>query len=464
MQATSYDLLVVGSGPGGYVAAIRAAQLGLRTCLVERDQLGGICLNWGCIPTKSLLRSSDVLRTVRNASQFGVNVLSPTVDFASMIARSRSIASQLNKGVAHLMRKNAITVLSGHARLKGRGQVEVSGDGADSTVLKAKHIVLATGARPRALPGLNFDRDTVWSYRDALDPPLVPKRLLIVGGGAIGIEFASFYRSIGVDVTVVEKAGNVLPLEDNDISAHLATSLLRDGIKVHTKTAIARAERMGGEWAVQLEDSSGGGLNADVILVAAGIVGNVESLGLDETSVRVENTHIVVDAFGKTAEAGVYAIGDVAGPPWLAHKASHEGIICVENIAGLDPHPLDPQRVVSCTYAHPQVASVGLTEAVAKAAGFSLKTGKFPFAGNGKALAMGANSGFVKVVFDADSGELLGAHMVGDEVTEMINGFAIAQTLETTEADFFSTILPHPTMSEAMYEAVLAAYGRAIHV
>lgn len=468
MTQETFDLLVIGGGPGGYVAAIRAAQLGLKTALVEKAQLGGVCLNWGCIPTKALLRSADVLRLVRGAAQFGVKAAEPQADLAAMVARSRAVAAQLNKGVTHLMKKNGVKVFTGHARLQGAGAVSVTGADGAAQVLRAKHIVLATGARARQLPQLPGDGKTVWTYREALTPPALPKRLLIVGAGAIGIEFASFYRAVGAEVTVVEMAPRILPLEDEDISAQVAASLKQDGIQVHTQVALEQATRAGDAWQLTLRQQGGPQgtlqLQADVVLVAAGIVGNVEDLGLDKTRVQVEKTHIVTDAQCRTAELGVYAIGDVAGPPWLAHKASHEGVMCVEHIAGLHPHALDPRRVPACTYSHPQVASVGLTEAQARAAGHKVKVGKFPFGANGKAIAMGATAGFAKVVFDEGSGELLGAHMVGEEVTEMIQGFAIAQTLETTEADLMATIIPHPTMSESMHEAVLAAYGRALHI
>jgi len=467
MSEHTFDLLVIGGGPGGYVAAIRAAQLGMKTALVEKAQLGGVCLNWGCIPTKALLRSADVLRMVRGAAQFGVKAQPPEADLPAMVARSRAVAAQLNKGVTGLLKKNGVQVFTGHARLQGGGTVAVTGEGGATQVLRAAHIVLATGARARQLPQLPADGQSVWTYREALTPPACPKRLLIVGAGAIGIEFASFYRAVGAEVTVVEMAPRVLPLEDEEISTQVAASLQKDGIQVHTQVALEQATRVGGAWQLTLRPQGGGSAlqaQADVVLVAAGIVGNVEDLGLEKTRVQVEKTHIVTDAQCRTAEPGVYAIGDVAGPPWLAHKASHEGVLCVEHIAGLHPHALDPHRVPACTYSHPQVASVGWTEAQARAAGRAVKVGKFPFSANGKAIAMGETKGFAKVVFDAASGELLGAHMVGEEVTEMIQGFAIAQSLETTEAELMATIVPHPTVSESMHEAVLAAYGRALHI
>jgi len=462
----SFDMIVVGGGPGGYVAAIRAAQLGMKTALVEKAQLGGICLNWGCIPTKALLRSADVLRLVRDAAAYGIKVAAPAADLPAMVARSRAVAAQLNKGVTGLMKKNGVTVLAGHGRLAGKGRLDIAAPDGRTRTVSSAHIVLATGARARQLPALPADGKTVWSYREALAPPALPRRMLIVGAGAIGIEFASFYHAVGAHVTVIEMADRILPVEDADISAQVAGSLARDGIVLHTSTGIARAERTGAGWTVTLQGGKpdGAKIEADVVLVAAGIVGNVEGIGLENTAVKVEKTHIVTDGFGRTAEPGVYAIGDVAGPPWLAHKASHEGVICVEHIAGLQPHALDPARIPACTYSHPQVASVGLTEAQARARGHQIRVGKFPFAANGKAIALGSTGGLVKVVFDEGSGELLGAHMVGDEVTEMIQGYAIAQTLETTEADLMAAVLPHPTMSEAMHEAVLAAYGRALHI
>jgi len=464
MTTQNFDVVIIGGGPGGYVAAIRSAQLGMSTALVEKAELGGVCLNWGCIPTKALLRSADVMRHIKDAGQFGIQVAAPVADVPAMIARSRSIAAQLNKGVIHLMKKNKITVLKGHARLTGKGGLTLQHGDGTGTHLLAKNIVIATGARPRVLAGFEPDGKSVWTYRDALNPPSVPKRLLIIGAGAIGIEFACFYRTIGSEVTVVDMAERILPVEDEDISAQVASSMQRDGIAIHTGVAIKSSAKVGSGWRVQLQGKTTLALDVDVVLVAAGIVGNVEDLGLEHTGVKVEKSHIVTDAQTRTAEHGVFAVGDVAGPPWLAHKASHEGIICIEHIAGLHPHALGPERIPSCTYSHPQVASVGLTEVRARADGRKIKVGKFPFAANGKAIAMGATTGFTKVIFDEATGELLGAHMVGDEVTEMIQGFAIAQTLETTEGDLMSTVFPHPTQSETMHEAVLAAYGQALHI
>lgn len=463
MTTHSFDLMVIGGGPGGYVAAIRAAQLGMRTAVVEKDALGGICLNWGCIPTKALLRSADVLRLARDAARFGVRIADASADVPAMVARSRAVASQLNKGVAHLLKKHSITVLRGHGSLAGRGKLKVRGaDG--NTSLSAGHIILATGARARELPMFPSTDNTVWSYREALTPPTIPRRLLIIGAGAIGIEFASFYQAIGAQVTVVEMAERILPIEDAEISSQVAHHLKQDGINLHTGVSIKSAEKSSNGWSVTLNGNSPVRVEADVVLVAAGIVGNVEGLGLESTTVRVENTHILTDGFGATDEPSVYAIGDVAGPPWLAHKASHEGVICVEKIAGLHPDPLEAQRIPACTYSHPQVASVGLTEAQALTAGYQVRVGKFPFSANGKAIAMGTTEGLVKTIFDAKTGELLGAHMVGSEVTEMIHGFGIAQGLETTESELIHAVLPHPTMSESIHEAVLVAYDRALHI
>ena len=462
MSDTPFDVIVVGGGPGGYVAAIRASQLGLRTALVEKAHLGGICLNWGCIPTKALLRSADVLRLIRNAKGFGINVGQASPDLEAIVKRSRDVAGQLQRGVSGLMKKHRIQVFNGHARLARPQRVNVTGEQGEQC-LSAPHIILATGARARVLPGMEPDGQHFWTYREALVPQSIPKRLVIIGAGAIGIEFASFYHALGAQVSVVEMAERILPVEDQDISAHVAQSLTREGIHLYTGCAVKSSRVQQGSVQVQLQGKQQETLQADVVLVAAGIVGNVEDLGLEGTRVKVERSHVQVDEYCRTGEPGVYAIGDLAGAPWLAHKASHEAVICVEKIAGLNPHPLHPLSVPACTYSHPQVASVGYTEAQARSAGKVLRVGKFPFVANGKAIAMGATEGFVKVVFDADSGELLGAHMVGEEVTEMIQGYVIARGLETTEAELIDSILPHPTMSEAMHEAVLAAYERVLH-
>ena len=469
MTLANYDLVVVGGGPGGYVAAIRAAQLGLKTALVEKAQLGGVCLNWGCIPTKALLRSADILRLVKDAGRFGVQVAAPQIDLATMVKRSREVAGQLQSGVTYLMKKNKVTVIAGHARLAGGGKLNVTtADGVSA--LSAKRIILATGARARPLPGLTPDGESVWSYREALMPKRVPKHLVVIGAGAIGIEFASFYHALGAKVSVVEMAERVLPVEDEDISRHVGDALRKQGMQLYLGSRLTSSSKRssgggsGAEWTLQLDGQHKESLTADVVLTAAGIVGNVEELGLEATAVKIDRSHIVTDAYGATGEPGVYAIGDVAGAPWLAHKASHEAVICVEKIAGLNPHTLDVTKIPACTYSHPQVASVGLTEAQAKAGGRKVRVGKFPLAVNGKAIALGATGGFAKVVFDDASGELLGAHMVGEEVTEMIQGYTIARELESTEAELMETVFPHPTVSESMHEAVLAAYDRALHI
>ena len=461
-RESEYDVAVVGAGPGGYVAAIRAAQLGLRTAIVEREQLGGVCLNWGCIPTKALLRSADVLRLARRASEFGVSLQNPSADLPAMVKRSRSVATQLQRGVAHLMKKNGVATLQGTARLDGPGGLKVqTADGA--TALQARHIVLATGARARQLPGLESDGRRVWTYREALTPSFLPRRLLVVGAGAIGVEFACFYQALGSRVTLVDMAERVLPAEDDEISAAVLHALKGQGMAVHTGTGIAASRWQDDHWQVHL-DGHDNPVQADVILVAAGIVGNTEGLCLESTAVRVDRGHICTDAWGATDQPGVYAIGDVAAAPWLAHKASHEAVICIEKLAGLNPEPLDADRIPACTYGYPQVAHVGLTEARARERGYKVRVGRFPFAANGKAIALGATEGFTKVVFDDATGELLGAHMVGDEVTEMIQGYGVAMGLETTEHELMHTVFAHPTMSEAMHEAVLAAYGRALHI
>ena len=462
MSDNTFDVIVVGGGPGGYVAAIRASQLGLRTALVEKAHLGGICLNWGCIPTKALLRSADVLRLIRNAKGFGIDVGQAKPDLEAIVKRSRDVAAQLQRGVSGLMKKHRVQVFNGHGRLNGPQRLSVTGEQGEQQ-LSAAHIILATGARARVLPGMEPDGQHFWTYREALVPKSIPKRLVIIGGGAIGIEFASFYHALGAHVSVVEMAERILPVEDQDISAHVAQSLTREGINLYTGCAVKSSHVQQGSVEVQLQGKRQETLQADVVLVAAGIVGNVEDLGLEGTRVKVERSHVQVDEYCRTDEPGVYAIGDLAGAPWLAHKASHEAVICVEKIAGKPPHPFNPLSVPACTYSNPQVASVGYTEAQARAAGKAINVGKFPFVANGKAIAMGATEGFVKVIFDADSGELLGAHMVGEEVTEMIQGYVIARGLETTEAELIDSILPHPTMSEAMHEAVLAAYERALH-
>ena len=463
MPDTSFDLIVVGGGPGGYVAAIRAAQLGLSTALVEREHLGGICLNWGCIPTKALLRSADILREMKHAESYGLSAGAISFDLAKIVARSRAVAAQLQAGVKHLLKKNKVTVFDGHAKLAGPGTVSVN-DG--KTVLKARHIILATGARARVVPGLEPDGTLVWTYKDALVPTSMPKSLLVIGSGAIGIEFASFFNALGADVTVVEVMDRVLPVEDDEISALARKSFEKQGMTIITGATVKGLKKSASNVSVTVE--AGGKAQeivVDRVISAVGIVGNVEDIGLEGTKVVVEKTHVVTDKWCTTGEPGVYAIGDLAGPPWLAHKASHEAVICVEKIAGLTHvEPLDLRSIPGCTYCHPQVASVGLTEAKAKEKGYEVKIGRFPFLANGKAIALGDTEGLVKTVFDAKTGELLGAHMIGAEVTELIQGYTLAKTLETTEAELMHSVFPHPTLSEMMHEAALDAYGRAIHI
>jgi len=466
MADNSFDIIVVGGGPGGYVTAIRAAQLGLKTACVEREHLGGICLNWGCIPTKALLRSAEVGHLLQHADAYGFSASNVTFDLKKVVERSRKVANQLSNGVKHLLKKNKVEVFDGHGRLNGPGKLKVEKDGKPVADLTAKHIILATGARARALPGLEPDGKLIWTYKEAMIPPTMPKSLLVVGSGAIGIEFASFYRTLGADVTVVEVLDRVLPVEDAEISAFAKKAFEKQGMKILT-SATVKALKKGADNVTATVEAGGKSqdITVDRVVLAIGIIGNVENLGLEGTKVKVEKTHVVVDGYGATGEPGVYAIGDLAGPPWLAHKASHEGVICIEKIAGVKGvHPLAVGNIPGCTYCMPQVASVGLTEQAAKDKGYEVKVGKFPFIGNGKAIALGEPEGLVKTVFDAKTGELLGAHMIGAEVTELIQGYTIAKTMETTEAELMHTIFPHPTLSEMMHEAVLAAYGRVIHM
>jgi len=465
MPETEFDLIVLGGGPGGYVAAIRSAQLGLKTALVEREHLGGICLNWGCIPTKALLRSSEINHLLHHLPEFGFSAENIRYDLAAVVKRSRAVAKQLSSGVAHLLRKNKVTVFDGSGKLAGAGKLAVEKAGSAVTMLAAKHIVLATGARARELPGLEADGRLIWTYKQAMVPTALPKRLLVIGSGAIGIEFASFYRSMGADVTVVEVLDRILPVEDAEISAFAHKAFEKQGMKILVGAKVTAAKKSAESVTVTLETGTKKTeIVVDRVISAVGIVGNVEDLGLAEAGVRVEKTHVVVDEFCRTGVPGLYAIGDLVGPPWLAHKASHEGVVCVEKIAGLaDVHPLDVTNIPGCTYCRPQIASVGLTEAKAKEAGHELRVGHFPFIGNGKAIALGEPEGMVKTVFDAKTGALLGAHMIGAEVTEMIQGYVLARTLEATEAELMHTVFPHPTISETMHEAVLDAYGRAIH-
>ena len=464
MPDTSFDLIVLGGGPGGYVAAIRGAQLGMKTAVVEREHLGGICLNWGCIPTKALLRSSEINHLLGHLPEYGFAPVAAKFDLAAVVKRSRGVAKQLSSGVAHLLRKNKVTVFDGAGRLAGKNTLAVSKDGKPVATLTAPHIILATGARARQLPGIEADGKLIWTYKEAMIPPVMPKSLLVIGSGAIGIEFASFYRNMGAEVTVVEVLDRILPVEDAEISAFAHKAFAGQGMKLLTGAAVRSVAKGADTVAVTVEAAGKTQtITVDRVISAVGIVGNVEGIGIEGTGVKVDRTHVVIDGYGRTGEAGVYAIGDLAGPPWLAHKASHEGVICVEAIAGLHPHPMDITNIPGCTYCRPQVASVGLTEARAKEAGHEVKVGRFPFIGNGKAIALGEPEGMIKTVFDAKTGELLGAHMVGAEVTEMIQGYTIARTLESTEAELMHTVFPHPTISEAMHEAVLDAYGRAIH-
>jgi dihydrolipoamide dehydrogenase len=467
MSERSFDLVIVGGGPGGYVAAIRARQLGLSTALVEREQLGGVCLNWGCIPTKALLRASELMHWLGEAKAFGLEVGPVRIDLDKMVARSRKVAKRLSAGVRHLMKKNGVEVVEGSGRLAGAGLLEVTRDGETVASLRAPHIVLATGARARTLPGLEPYGDRIWTYREAMVPEQLPASLLVVGAGAIGIEFASFYRDLGVEVRVVEQLPRILPAEDEEISAFAQRAFERQGIEIHTGATLSDVSPGPAGVTARIEGQEGEALEveAERLILAVGITGNVEDLGLEQTRARIEKGHIVTDGWGATEEPGLHAIGDVAGPPYLAHKANHEGIACVEHIAGFaGAHPLDPASIPACTYSRPQIASVGLTEQAAQEAGRELRIGRFPFQGNGKALAYGEGEGLVKTIFDAESGALLGAHMAGAEVTEMIQGYAIARTLETTEVELMRTVFPHPTISETMHESVLAAFGRALHI
>ena len=467
MADPSFDVVIVGSGPGGYVAAIRASQLGLKTAVVERERLGGICLNWGCIPTKALLRVSELRHTLDRLGDFGITVSDISVDIGKVVARSRKVADQLSRGVDYLMKKNGIAVVRGQGRLAGPGTLQVTREDGAAETLRARHIVLATGARARVLPGLEPDGERIWTYKEAMVPAAQPQSLLVIGAGAIGMEFASFYADLGSAVTVVELLPRILPVEDEDISAAARKAFESQGMTIHTGARVSGLAVDGEAVAAAIETADGGTEEAtfERAILAAGIVGNVEDLGLEGTGVVVEKGHIRTDPWMATGEPGVYAIGDVTGPPWLAHKASHEGVLCVEKIAGVDGvRPLDTSRVPACTYCRPQVASVGLTEAAAIEAGHTVRVGRFPFIGNGKAIALGEPEGLVKTVFDDTTGELLGAHMIGTEVTELIQGYTVARTLECTEAELAETIFPHPTLSEAMHESVLDAYGRVLHI
>ncbi len=467
MADTNFDVIVVGGGPGGYVTAIRAAQLKMKVAVVEKAELGGICLNWGCIPTKALLRTSEIYHYMQHPEAYGLIAKDVGFDLAKVVARSRAVSKQLNKGVGHLLKKNKVTVIDGAAKLNGPGKLEVGKDGKKIGDYSAKHIILATGARPRALPGIEPDKELIWTYFEAMVPAAMPKSLLVIGSGAIGIEFASFYRTMGAEVTVVEVLPQILPVEDEEIAKLAHKQFTKQGMTIMTGAKVTGVKKNAGSVTASIEDAKGKAseIKVDRVISAVGVQGNIEDIGLETTKVKTDRGCIVVDEYGRTAEPGIYAIGDVAGPPMLAHKAEHEGVICIEKIAGLnDVHPMNKGQIPGCTYCHPQVASVGLTEAKAKAAGHEVKVGRFPFIGNGKAIALGEPEGLIKTVFDAKTGQLLGAHMVGAEVTELIQGYVVAMGLETTEAELMHTVFPHPTLSEMMHESVLDAYGRVIHM
>ena len=463
-MADTYDLVVLGSGPGGYVAAIRAAQLGLKTAIVERELLGGICLNWGCIPTKALLRSSEIYHYMQHAKDYGLAAEKISADIDAVVKRSRGVAKQLNQGVTHLMKKNKITVVEGAGTITGKGKLTVEKDG-KKTELAAKDIIIATGARARELPFAKADGERIWTYRHAMTPKEMPTKLLVIGSGAIGVEFASFYSDMGAEVTIVEMLDRIVPVEDAEISDFMTKALTKQGLKIITKAGVEKLETSAKsvKATIKLADGKTETNEYSHVIVAVGIVPNTENIGLEALGVKTTRGHIDTDGACRTNVAGLWAIGDVTAPPWLAHKASHEGVIAAEAIAGGHPHAMDTRNIPGCTYSRPQIASVGLTEAKAKEAGYEVKVGKFPFIGNGKAIALGETDGFVKTVFDAKTGELLGAHMIGAEVTELIQGYTVGKTAELVETDFIQTVFPHPTLSEMMHESVLDAYGRAIH-
>ncbi|WP_029065424.1 dihydrolipoyl dehydrogenase [Labrenzia sp. DG1229] len=480
MADTNYDVIIIGSGPGGYVTAIRAAQLGLKTAIVEREHMGGICLNWGCIPTKALLRSAEIYHYMQHAKDYGLSAEKISFDPAAVVKRSRGVSGQLNAGIGFLMKKNKVDVIWGEGKVSKVGEVTVSktskkamepqhpapkgtkGEG----VYKAKHIIVATGARPRVIPGIEPDGKDIWTYFEAMVPPAMPKSLIVMGSGAIGIEFASFYKTMGADVTVIEMMPTIMPVEDPEISAIAKKQMEKQGLKFLLEAKVSQVKKAanGVTATVETKDGKKQELTADKLISAVGVVGNIENLGLEELGVNTDRGCVVIDGYGRTSVPGIYAIGDVAGPPMLAHKAEHEGVICVEKIAGKDVHAMDKSMIPGCTYCHPQVASVGLTEPKAKEAGYDIKVGRFPFIGNGKAIALGEPEGLVKTIFDAKTGQLLGAHMVGTEVTELIQGYVVAMNLETTEEDLMHTVFPHPTLSEMMKESVLDAYGRALNM
>jgi dihydrolipoamide dehydrogenase len=471
-MANSYDIIVIGSGPGGYVAAIRASQLGLKVAVVEKSYIGGVCPNWGCIPTKALLRSAEIFHNMQHAKEYGLSAKEVTFDIAAIVKRSRGIAGQLSQGVGFLLKKNKVDVIWGAAKLAGRGRVSVApADNPPKGALgpgdySAKHIIIATGARPRELPGLEPDKKLVWTYFEAMVPPEMPESLLVVGSGAIGIEFASFFRTLGAEVTVVEIVPQILPVEDHEIAAHARKRFEKQGIKILTEAKVTKLDKGRNDVTatVALKDGKTETLKIDRVISAVGVVGNIEGLGLEQLGVKTDRGLVVADPYGRTNVEGVYAIGDVAGPPMLAHKAEHEGVVCVEAIKGLQPHATDKLKIPGCTYCSPQIASVGLTEAKAKETGRELRIGRFPFLGNGKAIALGEPDGLAKTIFDAKTGQLLGAHLIGAEVTELIQGFVVAMNLETTEEELIHSVFPHPTLSEVMHESVLDAYGRVIHV
>ncbi|HKK86257.1 MAG TPA: dihydrolipoyl dehydrogenase [Roseovarius sp.] len=464
MAAQSFDMIVIGAGPGGYVAAIRGAQLGLKVAIVEREHMGGICLNWGCIPTKAMLRSSEVFHLMHRAKEFGLKAEGVDYDLDAVVKRSRSVAKQLNSGVGHLLKKNKVTAIMGEATIPAKGKVSVKTE-TGTEELQAKHIVLASGARARELPGLEADGERVWTYKHALVPPHMPKKLLVIGSGAIGIEFASFYNTLGADTTVVEVMDRILPVEDEEISGMAKKAFEKQGMKIMEKSMVKQLDR--GKDKVTAHIETGGKVEKqdfDSVISAVGITANTEGLGLEELGAKLDRSFVVTDEFCRSDAEGVYVIGDATNGPWLAHKASHEGVMVAEMIAGKHPHPVKPESIAGCTYCHPQVASVGLTEAQAKEAGFNIKVGRFPFIGNGKAIALGEPEGMIKTVFDEKTGELLGAHMIGAEVTELIQGYVVGRQLETTEEDLMNAVFPHPTLSEMMHESVLDAFDRVIHI